>query len=142
MLKPFSMLTLGSAITLLLSAGTPALAGTSVQARPPIYLLCAGEEDMPICNAFAEALTQAAKGRDVRVWSEDTPVPAPYHMTIRFVQNAGRDDSLSGQLLWQTADGPAETGPTMEISVMDAALTEQMLTDFAKRLTHSSNIPL
>ncbi|GFE52481.1 hypothetical protein So717_42340 [Roseobacter cerasinus] len=141
--KRFTDLALGSALTLLLSAHTPALAGGAAQSqKAPVYVMCGSDQDPALCKALAEALTQTSAGREVKIWVKDTPVTGSYHMTIRFVQNVQTDDSLSGHLLWQTAGGAPETGPTLEVSVMDAVLTEQILKGFAQHLLQSSDIPM
>lgn len=143
MFKTLTNLTGGSAMTLLLAASTSALAGgAETSAEPPVYLICGSDQDTSVCKALADVLTLAAKQHDVRVVSEDTPVPDPHYMTIRFVQNVQTDDSISGYLVWQAAGGALETGPTLEISAMDTVLTDQMLSDFAKQLLQSSNIQM
>lgn len=143
MRRIFANFAAGSSATLLLAAGTPALAGNAkTHVSAPIHFICEGAPEAPVCKALADVLIKAAKGRDVRLLSEDASAADPHHMTIRFVQNVQRDDSLAGYLLWQAAGGALETGPTLEISVMDAVLTEKILSTFAEQLLKSSNIPM
>ena len=143
MLRMFANLTASSAASLLLAAGTPSLAGNAkTHADAPIHFICDGAPEAPVCKALTDVLTQAAKGRDVRLLPEGASISDPHHMMIRFVQNTQSEDSLSGYLLWQTAGGAPETGPTLEVSVMDAVLTEKILSTFAEQLLKSSNIPM
>jgi hypothetical protein len=143
MFRTFANLTVGSAATLLLAAGTPSLVGSAnTRTTAPIHLICQGASEAPMCKALNDVLKRAAKGRDIRLLSEDAPASDPHHMTIRFVKNAQSEDSLSGYLLWQAAGEAPETGPTLEISVMDAVLTEKILNSFAEQLLKSSNIPM
>ncbi|XDA97623.1 hypothetical protein AB1M95_16125 [Sulfitobacter sp. LCG007] len=98
-------------------------------------LVCPGSVSTPLCQALATALDLPA--------SEDTPKQAAAdRLLIRFIAEHETADSLSGHLVWITAQGDTGRGPTLDLSVVDAGLNAQAMEAYAMQLVRLSKLPL
>ncbi|NRB18045.1 MAG: hypothetical protein HRU33_10895 [Rhodobacteraceae bacterium] len=122
-----------SSVAMLVATGAAAMGNNA----PLILLRC--EQQTPICLALLQALS--AEWQDHRISLSADP-DAQAGLTIRYVEKHRAQDWLSGYLSWQSADGQSGTGPVIEYSVMDRALTPGDLTPYAVQLVRSTALPL
>lgn len=100
-------------------------------------LLCPASAPDAFCSALSRAV--GAQRPDAEATAK-TVFPA--ELLVRFVSRRVSDDSLAGHLVWVMPDGSTGAGPTLELSVMDAALTPEALSAFAEQLVSFSKLPL
>lgn len=110
-------------------------------ADPALRLICRGGAEDPVCKALSQALSQVRKTPEVDIAERLVPSAPTAGLTVRFVKTLDRPDALSGHLAWETAAGASGTGPELELSVMDAVRTPQMLDSFAAQLVRLSDLP-
>lgn len=126
----------------LCAVAAPASAERGTVTEPPaLRLICRGGADDPVCRALSAALSRAGKAPTVAIAESLSPAQPAAGMTVRFVATLDRPDALSGHLAWETAEGASGAGPDLELSVMDAVRTPQMLERFAVDLVRLSRLP-
>ena len=133
-MTPFATLVAGSAASLLLDPYGPMSSDAISSAPQHIRLLCEDDLGGALCKALERAV-QLAAGSDTAD-ARDADLT-----TITFVPEIRTPTRLSGHLVWETGDGRSGMGPTLELSVVDTAMTDQMLGAFAVELLRHSNIP-
>ena len=125
---PFRRLA-GPSAALLLSAQTPALAGSGAA---PVHFICSGAADPRECAALHHAIARQWPDREIR----DTASPDT-GLTLTYVPRA----LLSGHLSWRTATGGETRGPDLSVDVLDAAPGPDAFAQFARDILTITKIP-
>ena len=139
-MTPFRLLAANAAAALLLSAETPALAGSDT---PLIRIQCSDARFAAVCDGLQSGL--AEKHTSFRVVLHVTPNDASHHprmVTVQFVPVAQNEQRLLGHLNWLLPNGQASDGPELELTVMDAAINGDLLRDYGRQLAQVTPIPL
>ena len=133
-MTPFATLVVGSAASLLLDPHGPTSPDVVSSVPSQVRLLCEDDLGGALCSALERAVQLAAR-------SDSHDAAVGELTTISFVSEIRTPTRLSGHLVWETGDGRSGTGPTLELSVVDMAMTDRMLGAFAVELLRHSNIP-
>lgn len=131
----------GHAAALLLASGTAGLAGGTQNAATGSVVLVCESAVAGFCPVLLKAAREIDPGRKVRT-ARGAPVTAKADLVLRYVEELGDANAIAGHLAWETADGRTGRGESLELSVMDARLGRDMLTDFAFQLLKGSELPL
>lgn len=106
----------------------------------PVHLVCAPEPPA-LCAALAESLGRAG-GREVVLFDAPDPARDRGRLTFRYVPQGAGPAHLVGRLEWRRPDGRSGAGPSIELSVSDATLSEALLADYANALVAESGPPV
>lgn len=128
----------------LLGAAALCLAAPAIcaQTHPAkrIHVACPTLNAATVCAALADELGQMQSGG---VDVIDRPAaPGVAALTIHYTPHLMTDASVAGHLIWIDQDGSVGEGPRLELSVMDAPLTDGSLAQFAARLILFSDLPI
>lgn len=115
----------------------PAIAASETR---PIHVACDNQALLPVCSALAQALRDL-QPRDVAVIN----APVARHvaaLTLHYTASRNHADAVAGHLVWMDRNGHAGQGPTVELSVTDASVSEDLLAVYAEQLIRLSALPL
>jgi len=125
----------GPAAMLLLSAHSPALAGSHV-AEMPILVVCDPVKQGPFCTVLQRALSEVWPEREVRKLRRDD-----LGWRLFFVADEDSSEDLAGHLAWRDAGGAAMRGPDLSLTVMDGAPVASAYRQYAHDLISISQLP-
>lgn len=117
--------------------------------RAVVALVCVPEaldpqipEPEKLCLAVQNALQNVAVGQIVRQVADESQAPARAgDMLVRLFVERSADISLNGRIEWRTAPETRMTsGPEVQFTVMDVALSSAQYSDFAANLLRASNL--
>lgn len=141
-MTPFASVALGSALALWGGSEPVALYSHDLSAMTrPLILHCEGGPQDPFCAALGAALQAPPFARDVTFAGQEASRSFRDQDHLRFVQEQRGPDQISGHLSWRTRDASEARGPLLELTVMDAQLTPEMLRSFAQQLLRYSAFP-
>jgi len=104
---------------------------------PPVLGLACGKAPEDLCRSVAQSIAEHSQGRyDIRVLKQYNVTPdRESDLVVTVVLDGRGQDWLAAHLDWQQGpEGKRHEGPSLELSVMDAALTPQMYERYAKNL--------
>ena len=105
--------------------------------NPPVLGLACGKAPDELCRSVAQSIAQYSGGRyDIRVLRQSGATPdREGDLVVTVVLDGRGQDWIAAHLDWQQGpEGKRHEGPSLELSVMDAALTPQMYERYAKNL--------
>lgn len=126
-----------SVVALCLTGHARALAGNDA----PIRILCEDARLAAMCDEFAHALLDAQDQHPVDVTS-DAHSTGDAHLVLRFEMARFTENVLSGHLVWRDRTGRSGAGATVDLTVMDAMIDDEMLRDYARQLLNLTDLPL
>ena len=131
---------LPSVATALLLWAPEAARGYAGSAQAEILIQC--EAGPVLCAALTQALADHAGGAVVRpVPADGAGAPDRAGTLVRYHQEDSTGTRVRGHLSWQTGTGPATSGPSLGLTVMDHTIQDHMLRDFAELLVRNSGLP-
>lgn len=134
----------GFVASLLMMVGTlgMAMADQSKTKSPEAVFLICDSADPSLCAAFSEGLSAVAKGQDVVLVKTHDALPETYELAVQFVEELHTKEAIAGHLRWQKANDKPQTGPSLELSVMDAKRPATALREYAVQLLKVTEIQI
>jgi hypothetical protein len=120
--------------TLLLSGPQDALAETP---KTTIHLACPPEVSGGFCDALGQAITEAFPATRL---ARDGMSGAGTDVAVEFHLARQTPNLIAGRLSWTDGAGRTGTGPVVELTVMDAEISEPVLRSFAHDLIRHSEL--
>ena len=140
-MTPLATLVAGSAASLLFSADTIALAGSTAPIAPTLVTLICDGASPSLCGMLRDALRARLPADVILSHTEVESDAGAQHCTVRFVPERQREDLLAGHLSWQHGNDAPIAGPTLEISVADSILRDDLLRRYVDELISHSALP-
>ncbi len=137
-MKFIGKIAISSFAALSFSMHTAALASAGPAA---IQVTCPGVKMDGVCAALANALQAEAPDHRVVIRSQADPAITA-HLSVEFNAGIYTDHILSGQLSWTTPKGQTQASPVVDLTVMDAKISREMIKEYATQLVRTSNLPL